>query len=409
MADNLKFEYNGQTYNTADRTVKGQSAREYWSSITGQDKTKFPGSASSVKDLSSAKDFINSGQSLDTSTEANAPEIRKSLDAYQSLTKDILGYNTKDLKSPELPNFEQTYLQLRNDKGLTALEDSMNSLQSEADAVKTQFYKNKNAEGAKSGLVAENVVSGRVSEHEKAANERLMILDDQITTINNQLNTAYGVINNIMQYKGMDYDAAVQDYDTKFKNAMSMIDTVQGIDASIKSSKERAQDTARANLQVMYNSISENSQGWSALSSTQQTQISKLELQAGLPQGFYKTIESKNPGGEIVTTNNYSDDSGKQYSAVVIRDPKTGKLTTQNIYIGQGSTKSSSTSSAEDKQINEFRSDAANLQMKMSSSNPTEKISWSQAWQNLHTKYPEASTELIDQTLGLDNRAKYDK
>ena len=45
---NLSFEYNGKTYNTADRTVKGQSAREYWASITGQDKSKFPGSSSSV-------------------------------------------------------------------------------------------------------------------------------------------------------------------------------------------------------------------------------------------------------------------------------------------------------------------------------------------------------------------------
>jgi len=406
---NLKFEYNGQSYNTADRSVSGQSAREYWSSITGQPKEKFPGSSSSVKNLDDAKNFINSEQSV--STQASTPEIRSSLKKYQDITKEELGYSTKDLEAPALPNFEQSYLQLRQDKGLVALEDSLGSLQSEADSVKTQFYINKNSETGKSGMIAQNVVEGRVGEHEKAANERLMILDDQITTINNQLNTAYGVINSIMQYKGMDYDAAVKNYDTKFSNAMSMINAVKGIDESIKSDKERAQDIARANLQIMYNSISENSEGWQSLSSSQQTQISKMELQSGLPQGFFKTIQAKNPGGEIVTTNSYSDDSGKQYSAVVIRDPKTGKLTTQNIYVGQGKTSASDSSNLdkEDKEISSFRNDAATLQMRMSSSNPTEKISWSQAWQNLRTKYPQASTELIDQTLGLDNRAKYDK
>jgi len=407
---NLSFEYNGKTYNTADRTVKGQSAREYWASITGQDKSKFPGSSSSVNNLNDAKDFINSEQYLDTSTSANATDIRKSLKTYQDITKEALGYSIADLKAPALPNFEQSYLQLRQDKGIDALETSLGDLNSQADSIKTQFYVNKNAEGAKSGMTPQNVVEGRVGEHEKAANERLMILNDQITTITGQLNTAYGVIDTIMKYKSMDYDAAKGDYDTKFGNAMSMINAVKGIDESIKSDKERQQDIARANVQVMYNAIAENSDGWGSLSSSQQTQITKLELQAGLPAGFYKTIQSKNPGGQIVTTNNYTDASGKEYSAVVLRDPKTGQLTTQNIFVGQGAAPGASTAANnQDKQINSFRSDAADLQMKMSSNNPTDKITWSSAWNYLHAKYPEASTELIDNTLGLNYREKYDK
>lgn len=343
MSSNLKFEYNGKSYNTADRTVHGQSAREYWASITGQAKEKFPGSSSSVKNIDDAKTFINSEQSVPT--QASTPEIRASIDKYQGIVEKELGYSTKDLNAPESPNFEQSYLDLRNEKGITGLEDSLNGLNSEAEGIKTQFYINKNSETGKSGMIAQNVVEGRVGEHEKAANERLMIVNDQIQAVTGQLNTAYGVINSIMQYKGMDYDAAVKDYDTKFNNAMSMINMVQGIDQSIKSDKEHAQTVARANLQVMYNSISENSQGWASLSGSQQTAITKLEMQAGLPPGFYKTIQAKNPGGEIVATNSYSDDSGKQYSAVVIRDPRTGKLTTKNLYIGQGKTSSDGTTS----------------------------------------------------------------
>lgn len=61
--------------------------------------------------------------------------------------------------------------------------------------------------------------------------------------------------------------------------------------------------------------------------------------------------------------------------------------------------------SQEDKDVQSFYSDANSLRQQMSDG----KTNWSYAWNLLRTKYPSASIELIDQTLGLDYRNKYDK
>lgn len=66
---------------------------------------------------------------------------------------------------------------------------------------------------------------------------------------------------------------------------------------------------------------------------------------------------------------------------------------------------SSTTVTPEEKQISAFQKSAADYILKMSAGD----IKWSAAFSALRAQYPQASTELIDQTLGIDNRKLYDK
>lgn len=292
-------------------------------------------SSSKVKNLDDAKDFINSSQAEDaiSKSDANAPAIRNSINNYNKIVEEMTGIDGTKLKAPDAPGFEDAYGDLRGQYGISELETKLNDLNTQSEEIAAQFRQQKADENGK--FVMTNVAEGRVSQHERAANERLDSVNRQINTINNQLNTAYKVIDTVMKYKGMDYDAAVKSYDTQFSNYMSTFNLVKGIDDSIKTEQRHQEDVARANLQIMYNNIAANSDGWKSLSKSQQTQISKLEAQSGLPQGFYKTIEAKNPGGEIITTKSWQDGSGKEYVSVVTRQ-NDGSLKTNNMYVGQG-------------------------------------------------------------------------
>lgn len=58
----------------------------------------------------------------------------------------------------------------------------------------------------------------------------------------------------------------------------------------------------------------------------------------------------------------------------------------------------------EQKKYDAFTKDAADLIEKLDASDLTKKVDWRTAWDQLHIKYPDASIELLDQTLGLNRR-----
>lgn len=277
-----------------------------------------------------AKSYINANQQSDA---ASKSAIKTRTNDYNDIVEDITGVKRKDIKAPDLPQFEESYTNLRGQYGITGLETTLNDLNTQAEEIAAQFRVNKSTEEGK--FVGTNVAEGRASTHERAANERLDAVNRSINTITNQLNTAYNVVNTIMNYKAMDYDAAVTQYNTQFSQYMQTFNLVQGIDEQLKTEAQRAQDNARANLQIMYNNIAENSQGIGSLSKDQRSQISKLEAQAGLPTGTYKTIESKNPGGKIVSTTTRTDANGNKVADMIVIDPKTGQPKTITSYIGK--------------------------------------------------------------------------
>jgi protein-tyrosine-phosphatase len=109
------------------------------------------------------------------------------------------------------------------------------------------------------------------------------------------------------------------------------------------------------------------------------------------------TLNTTNPDYQ---TEIVSDSSGVFYQISINKNNPSDRIV-KNLGV-QGEI---SDSESEDKQIQSFQSDAADYILKMGNG----QVNWSAAWSALHAKYPNASTELIDQTLGLDNRAKYDQ
>jgi hypothetical protein len=280
-----------------------------------------------------ANKIVNADQTKDfnNATKTEEPAIRSSVDTYNTIYKQISESLTKDLGTkPEAVDLTETYKSLRSDSGITTLESSLADLQAQARDLQAASAARTSAEKAKP--VAMNVIAGRISEEEAQDNERLTAINNSIKTVTDQLTTKYNMIDTIMKYTGEDYDNAVKNYDTKLSQNLSIMNTVKGMADTIKTDSEQAGDDARANLQIIYNNLNSGGVDVSTLDPATKLNITKLELQAGLPQGFYTSITNKNPKADILSTTT-REDNGKKYADVLLKNAD-GSLTVTTKYLG---------------------------------------------------------------------------
>lgn len=301
-----------------------------------------PQSATDVKDMTGANSYINSQQDSDFADASTTgdPTTRTSVQNYNDLYDSITKSLTANLpEKPTTPNSAQQYSDLRSSYGVTDLESQLTDLNSQASDLQAASAARTQAE--KDKPVAMNVISGRISEEENQDNIRLTAINNSIKTVTSQLQTKYNVIDNIMKYSGQDYANAVDSYNTQFTQNLNLMNTVKGIVDTQKSDAETAADDARANLQIIYNNFNSGTADPSTVSDTEKANITKLELQAGLPQGFYSSITSKNPKSDILSTTT-REAGGQKYADVILRNSD-GSLSTKSILLG-ASTSSDSTS-----------------------------------------------------------------
>lgn len=291
---------------------------------------------------------INENNKVDSSLDE--PDTRKSTKTYDEIYKDITSSLTKDLPDkPEPVDYAQTFLNLRSKYGINDLETSLTDLQAQARDIQAIKAERINAEKGKA--VPMNVIAGRVSETEMQENERLTAINNSIQTVTSQLQTKYNVVENLMKFTGQTYDDSVQAYNDKFTQNMNMLNLAKGISDDQKSDEEALSDTARANLQIIYNNITAGGADINSLDPATKANITKLEVQAGLPSGFYTTLTQKNPKADILSTTTRESD-GTKYADVIIKN-EDGSFSTKSIVLGSV-TGGSGDMSLGDKKINGF-------------------------------------------------------
>jgi hypothetical protein len=249
------------------------------------------------------------------------------IDAYSSI-KDLLtgGLPTK----PASTTFSSTYDTLRGKYGLDTLETSLNDLTSQEANLQAQKRESIQTEYGKP--VALNVIQGRIGEQERQFNEQIDTVQRQKEHVSNQIKNAYSAIDTVMKYQSLDYNAAKDAYDTQFTQNIQLLNAVKGF-------SDTQHDNAVANLNIIYNSIKDGGLSIADIPEAQKNNITKLELQAGLPAGFYQYLQSKNPKSDVLTTYT-GEEGGKKLAYVLLRDPKTGAITVSHYQIGSaGGTK----------------------------------------------------------------------
>lgn len=285
--------------------------------------------ATSPVTTSNVNDKINSDQTKNFSdaSSSDTPQTKSSSSNYADIFSQVSGAITSNLPAkPAEVNLTNTYNNLRASSGVADLESNLSTLQAQARDIQAISASRTAAEKGKA--VPMNVISGRVTEEETQDNARLTAVNNSIQTITSQLQMKYNTIDNVMKYTGQDYSNAVDSYDKQFSNNLSIMNTVKGIIDSQNTLEEQQKDDARANLQIIYNSMPANG----IADTTQQAYITKLELQAGLPAGFYENITSKNPKADVLSTTT-RDVNGVKYADVIMKNAD-GSLTTKSVKLG---------------------------------------------------------------------------
>lgn len=263
-------------------------------------------------------DFLNSYQDGLFNASNSNPETR------MSEIKDML---EPDSGLPALLNRTETYLNLRDEYNVTSLEEQLTGLDSDIEAEVALLRTQRAQERAKP--VAQNVISGRISEEERTAQERVDFLSRQKNTLVNQLNTSYKVIEQIMQFQTLDYNDAVQRYESEFNKNIQVYNIFREEQKDAKDTFFKMQDIARSNLQIIQNSITSGNLKFEDLPESQKTLIQKLEIQSGLPSGFTSKLKLSDKDKIVATVSNKT-------GTYVLKYDQNGNITTQKFDIGGG-------------------------------------------------------------------------
>lgn len=267
-----------------------------------------------------AKEFL--GYTGDSSLSSQS--VDGDLPAYLQSFQETAMQSLSELKPPEVPTFEElknnllpdtpaptpinrvaTREALRTSLGVGDLETELNTIKTEETRITDELRVLTGTEEGKP--VALNVISGRISEEERVAQQRLDAVIRQKNSVINELNTKYNVINTYVQDLGLDYNDAVEAYNTDFERNykiqsmvtdMATTSFTQSLD-KLKTGWDMTMDTvqlqqqikqanidnARANLSTMVNAITSGNMNYSTMSDDQKLQVQKLEVQSGLPVG----------------------------------------------------------------------------------------------------------------------------
>lgn len=237
-------------------------------------------------------------------------------------------------QAPNRPQLMETFTRLREEQGVADIEQQLNELKAQEEEIAATVRQRRTQERGKP--VAQNVIEGRISTAERQESERADYVRRQIQTKVDQLNSAYNTINTIMTFTQADYELAKNEYDTKFNQAMQVTELMRGLRRDEMDEREYAQSTARANLQITTNAIYQGNLQYEDLSPQQRAEITKMEVQAGLPPGFVSNLRL-NPKDQVVFTT-----SNQGVTQVGIRNPD-GTISVQSYgtRIGGGSSSNS--------------------------------------------------------------------
>jgi hypothetical protein len=222
--------------------------------------------------------------------------------------------------APAAPNLVDLFTSLTTSQGISDLETSLTNTKDQIQTIQDQVSEQAQTEAGKP--VPTNVIAGRQSQEAQNAQVQLDFLNRRVSVMTDELSTRYNIVNTIMQLTQQDYTNAVQAYDTQVQQNLDVYNAFTGELTRLDQERQAAAQTvltgtgqliewakqdqqeqqaqANANLTVYANLIKSGNINYSDLSSDQQLQIQKLEVQAGMPTGFLESITSDNANGKLI-------------------------------------------------------------------------------------------------------------
>lgn len=233
-----------------------------------------------------------------------AKETKSAVQTREEISAEVKAEVTPETPAPTTPKLVDIYGEMRTAQGVTELEEQLVDLKAQEEDLVAQKRQAGFAEEGKP--VALNVIAGRVSEEERAFNERIDVVQRSKARLTDELNMRYQTINILMDLTQKDYANAVADYDRQFNQNIQVMNLVRGIQEDQKTEDQRTLDNARANLTIYSNLITKGNMDITNLNADQRLELAKMEVRAGFEPGFLASIK-KDPDADIIATTTLDD------------------------------------------------------------------------------------------------------
>jgi hypothetical protein len=243
---------------------------------------------------------------------------------------------------PEAPKYMEMFEKMREEHGLDTLEQGLNQYKDLIRQEQNLLRQQRN--DIRGGQTRMGVIEGRV---DQATRDRMEMIDDyqrQAQFLADGINSAYSWIQLQMDITQLDYETTKEQYDSEFKKRLTMYETLTQEAREERDWKYQlikdAEARATTHLTMFMDLISSGQTTWDNLSTTQKTEIHKMEVQAGLPMGFMSSVKME-ANANVMSATQRTDPSGKTYVDIVYKDPATGEVKVRNEYVGRSKVASS--------------------------------------------------------------------
>ena len=230
----------------------------------------------------------------------DVPEVETREEIGEQVREELL----PEGEAPAPISLVETYGGLREEQGITGLEDQINSLTGQEEEIVARMRQRGFIEEGKP--VPLNVIAGRVSEADRQERENLDFVQRQKSRAVNELQVRQQALAIIMDLTKQDYQFAVADYDRQFNQNLNVFEAVSGIRRDQMNESQQALANARANLQVYVDLLQKGNLSLSNLTGARKLLLNKMEVQAGFPPGFMASIRP-DPDANIITTTTLDD------------------------------------------------------------------------------------------------------
>ena len=248
----------------------------------------------------------------------------------KALADIVSGLSTENTTVSKSKSLTQTLADKRAEFGVGELETSLGNIDSQLAELESDYTTLFGEESNRK--VSTATINRRKSKEQTAYETAKRDLVAEKNTITNQLNQKYSVIDSFVKYAGMDIDNAQQEYQNKFNQALNVAQLLSNEENREQTIKDKQTDNARANVQVMLTAL--KGKDFSTFDSTTLNDIRTLELNAGLPAGFMKTIASAIPDPVISIGSEFTDDFGQRVVPIYTKNPQTGVVTAKTLSLG---------------------------------------------------------------------------
>ena len=273
----------------------------------------------------------------------------------KEIMADIKSQIEPSVPKPEAPNLVELFKDLSEGYEVKKLENAVSEYDNLIETEEQNLLASRFDEEGK--LVPMNVISGRVSEQEKNAMLRIDFWGRQKNRAVTQLNSAYNVINTIVNLTNTDFQNAQQQYKDEIEKNISIYNLFTEAKETQEAKKEKAYENltntatnligiaqkerdfqlelykveqaeverernfATANLQIYSNLITKGNMKYGDLDTNTKLEITKMETISGLGIGFMSKITADNANGEMLSTTTRQDASGMKYADTIFRMP----------------------------------------------------------------------------------------